>query len=102
MRRGSALSARSIPSLLANEPGNPWENGYVEGLNGEMFLCLAEARYVVDRWRLDYNHHRPHNMLNWMTLAAFAGACAAPDSASPCSPQHTRQDVVTTLTQVGT
>ena len=32
-----------------------------ECLNGELFLSLAEARYVVDRWRLDYNHYRPHS-----------------------------------------
>jgi len=93
------------------EPGSPWENGYVESfngklrdecLNGELFLSLAEARYVVDRWRLDYNHHRPHSMLNWMTPAAFAGACAAPGSAPPRPPQHTPEDVGTTLTQAGT
>jgi transposase InsO family protein len=87
------------------EPGSPWENGYVESfngrlrdecLNGELFLNLAETRYVVDRWRLDYNHHRPHSMLNWMTPAAFAArcrgrrrACAAPGSAAPHPSQHT-------------
>ena len=47
-------------------PGSPWENGYVESFNGklrdellnqELFLSLEEARWVVDRWRLDYNHH---------------------------------------------
>ena len=93
------------------EPGSPWENGYVESfngklkdecLNGELFLSLAEARYIVDRWRLDYNHHRPHSMLGWRTPAAFAGACAAPGSASPHPPQHTREDIGKTLTQVGT
>jgi len=93
------------------EPGSPWENGYIESfngklrdecLNGEVFLSLAEARYVVDRWRLDYNHHRPHSMLDWMTPAAFAGACAASGSASPRPPQHTPEDVGKTLTQVGT
>ena len=48
---------------------SPWENAYVESFNGklrdellnrELFLSLAEARCVVDEWRLDYNHHRPH------------------------------------------
>jgi putative transposase len=62
-------------------PGSPWENGYVESfngklrdelLNGELFLSLAEARWVVDRWRLDYNHHRPHSSLKYQTPAAFA------------------------------
>ena len=66
------------------EPGSPWENGYIESfngkfrdecLNGELFLCLAEAKYIVERWRLDYNHHRPHSMLDWMTPAAYAASC---------------------------
>ena len=30
---------------------------------------------VVDRWRLDYNHYRPHSMLGWMTPASFAARC---------------------------
>ena len=66
------------------EPGSPWENAYVESFNGklrdelldrELFLSLEEAKYVAERWRLDYNHHRPHSSLNWMTPAAFAASC---------------------------
>jgi len=43
-------------------PGSPWENSYVESfngklrdalLNGELFLKLPEARWIIDRWRLD-------------------------------------------------
>ncbi len=29
----------------------------------ELFLSLSEARYVLDEWRLDYNHHRRHGSL---------------------------------------
>ena len=43
-----------------------------ELLNRELFLSLAEARYVLDQWRLDYNHRRPHSALDWQTPAAFA------------------------------
>ena len=87
------------------EPGNPWRNRYIESfngklrdecLNGELFLSLAEARYVVGRWRLDYNHHRPHTRLDWMTPAVFAAscprmgrACVPPGSATPHPPEHT-------------
>jgi len=80
------------------EPGSPWENGYVESfngklrdecLNGEVFLSLAETRYVVDRWRLDYNHYRPHSALGWQTPAAFAASCVPPGSATPHPPEHT-------------
>jgi transposase InsO family protein len=54
--------------------GNPWESGYVESfngrfrdelLNGELFLSLAEERWVIDRWRLDYNHRRPLGSLDY-------------------------------------
>ncbi len=67
-------------------PGSPWENGYVESfngklrdelLNGELFLSLAEARWVIDRWRLDYNHRRPHSSLDYQTPAAFAARCSS-------------------------
>ena len=95
---------RSGVGTLFIEPGAPWENGYVESFNGkledeclnsELFLSLAEARYVVDRWRMDYNHHRPHSMLDWITPAAFAASCprkgrpcVPPDSATPHPPEH--------------
>lgn len=51
-------------------PGSPWENGYIESfnsklrdelLNRELFLYIDELRYVADRWRMDYNHYRPHS-----------------------------------------
>ena len=63
---------------------------------GELFLNLAEARYVVDRWRMDYNHHRPHSRLNWMTPAVYTASyprtgrpCVPPGSATPHPPEHT-------------
>ena len=72
-------------------PGSPWENGYIESFNGrlrdelldrELFLSINELRYVVDRWRMDYNHYRPHSSLNYMAPAAFAAACQSSDSAT--------------------
>jgi len=73
--------AQACVRTLYVQKASPWENGYVESfngklrdelLNGELFLSLAEARYVIDQWRLDYNHRRPHSSLNWQTPAAFA------------------------------
>ena len=111
------LGKHKVETLFI-EPGSPWENGYIESFNGklrdecldgELFLCLAEARYIVERWRLDYNHHRPHSMLDWMTPAAFAALC--PVSGRPCvrsasaTPQpneHTDENITPTLTKVGT
>ena len=48
----------------------PQRNGFVESFNGKMydeclneevFANLAEARAVIERWRVDYNHVRPHS-----------------------------------------
>lgn len=70
------------------EPGSPWENAYVESFNGKLedecldreeFLTLKEAKVIVEDWRLEYNHHRPHSSLNYMTPAAFAAGLARKD-----------------------
>ena len=103
--RGPEFVARSVrrwldqagvgPLFIAK--GSPWENGYVESFNGklrdellnrELFLSLAEARWVIDRWRIDYNHHRPHSGLDYCTPAAFAAGCVPPDFATLNPPEH--------------
>ena len=48
-----------------------------ELLNGELFLNLTELKYVVERWRMDYNHYRPHSSLDYQTPAAYADQCRA-------------------------
>lgn len=56
------------------EPGSPWENGYVESfnskmrdelLNREIFYTLQEAQILIERWRNEYNHFRPHSSLGY-------------------------------------
>ncbi len=42
-------------------------------------LSLAEVRYVLDEWRLDYNHRRLHSALDWQTPAAFAATLKPQD-----------------------
>jgi putative transposase len=77
------LKASDVETLYI-EPGSPWENGYIESfnsrlsdelLNGEIFLHIDEVKYVVERWRMDYNHYRPHSSLSYLTLAEFAKLC---------------------------
>ena len=77
-------------------PGSPWENGYVESfnsklrdelLNRELFLHIDELRYVADRWRMDYNHYRPHSSLGYMAPAAFVAKCLEQGSATLRLPQ---------------
>jgi hypothetical protein len=48
-----------------------------ELLSSEIFDTLAEARYLIDRWRLFYNHRRIQRALGKVTLAAFAATCAS-------------------------
>ena len=84
--------------------GSPWENGYVESfnsrfrdelLNRELFIGLEDARWVVDRWRLDFNHQRPHSSLDYQTPAEFSARWLPSDakvaSATPQQPAPLRQ-----------
>ena len=57
-----------------------------ELLNRELFLSLPEARYMLDEWREEYNHRRPHSGLNWRTPGAFAESLAAPPVGAPPLP----------------
>jgi transposase InsO family protein len=45
-------------------------------------------RYVADRWRMDYNHYRPHSSLDSMAPAAFAAKCIEQGSATLCLLQY--------------
>ena len=56
------------------EPGSPWENGYIESFNGklrgelldrEIFTTLEEAKVLINQWRKEYNHFRPHSSKNY-------------------------------------
>jgi putative transposase len=68
------------------EPGSPWQNPYVESFGSrirdellacEQFSCLAEAEVMVEDFRHDYNHHRPHSALGMRAPLAFARAWEA-------------------------
>jgi transposase InsO family protein len=102
------LSHAGVETLYV-EPGSPWENGYAESFHSrlrdeltkrEEFTNLAEARYMADAWRLEYNHRRPHSSLGYQTPAEFAAGCAA--ASAPAAPtlqrQHSRNPVVFTQT----
>ena len=87
---------RAEVNTLYIHKGSPWKNGYVKSFNGKLrdellnrklFLSPAEAKYVLDEWRLDYNHRRPHSALGWQMPAVLAANLKAQediaDGASP-------------------
>ena len=74
------LSRVGVKTLYI-EPGSPWENGYNESfngklrdelLNGEIFMTLKEARYLIETWRQEYNTIRPHSALGYKPPAPEA------------------------------
>jgi len=93
---GSEFTAKVVRNWLKRlgvttlyiEPGSPWENGYIESFNGklrdellnrEVFDTLLEAKVLVERWRREYNHIRPHSSLGYRppapeTILALDGA----------------------------
>ncbi len=112
---GPEFIAQAVKKWLADcgvktlyiEPGSPWENAYIESfnsrfrdefLNRELFGNDKEAKVLVEQYRLDYNHHRPHSSLGYMTPAGFAATCAPAGSAALRLPGHTCQEQDTLIT----
>jgi transposase InsO family protein len=63
------------------DPGSPWQNGFIESfhsrlreecLEREQLWTLSEARVVIEDWRIEYNHVRPHRSLKLETPKSFA------------------------------
>jgi len=86
---GPEFTAKAIRKWLAKlgvktlyiEPGSPWENGYIESFNGklrdellsrEIFTTLHEARVLIEQWRREYNHVRPHSARGYRSPAPEA------------------------------
>ena len=97
---GPEFVAQELRQRLSNlgtgtlyiEPGSPWENGYVESLNGkfrdeflngEIFYTLREAKVLIEGWRREYNKVRPHSALGYrppaqsVTVEKPARMCAS-------------------------
>lgn len=83
------LAASGVGTLYI-EPGSPWQNAYVETFNGkledellagEMFFTLSEAKVLVEQYRLEYNHERPHSSLGYRTPVEFAELQSATETA---------------------
>jgi putative transposase len=73
------LQEAKIETALS-DPGSPWQNGTNESFNGkfrdeclnmEWFRSRAEARVVIEQWRIHYNEDRPHSTLGYLTPMQF-------------------------------
>lgn len=88
----SWIVAQGIGTALI-EPGKPWQNGVAESFNGkfrdeylslEWFRTRAEAKVLIESWRLQFNQVHPHSSLGYLTPNEFVvqGASSAPRQAT--------------------
>jgi putative transposase len=91
-------------------PGKPIQNAFIESFNGRLrdellnetlFSSLTHARSALSNWRSDYNDHRPHSGLGWLTPAEFAQTInprrdAVLRSRNGSAPQHAATPANTT------
>ncbi|WP_256725108.1 integrase core domain-containing protein, partial [Xanthomonas oryzae] len=54
-----------------------------ECLNEHWFPTLLHARTEIERWRREYNEHRPKKTIGGMTPAAYAQQLANSDIINP-------------------
>lgn len=68
-------------NTLYISPGSPWENPFIESFNGTfrgeclnrwIFTDGREAQAIIEQWRQEYNHRRPHSSLGYLPPAVFA------------------------------
>lgn len=81
------------------EPGSPWENPYIESFNGkfrdeclnrEVFASGADARAVIEVWRIEYNTERPHSSLGYKTPREFTELAVKRRQAAGCLSDTTK------------
>jgi putative transposase len=86
-------------------PGKPMQNAFAESfigrlrdelLNETLFRSLDHTRAVLDTWRADYNHQRPHSRLGWLCPAIYAAerrsaALRSTDGSAPRTAAFTAQ-----------
>ena len=88
MDHGTEFTSRALDEwawqnkvqLDFTRPGKPTDNGLCESFNGRLrdeclnvneFQNMAEAKRIIEAWRVDYNEHRPHSSLGNLTPKEF-------------------------------
>ena len=86
---GQVLDSLGVPAnvqLSFIRPGKPNENAYIESFNGKFrdeclnehwFITMAQARRIIEAWRIEYNTERPHSSLGNLTPEEYAESCLA-------------------------
>ena len=86
-------------------PGKPTQNAFVESFNGRLrdeclnehlFDRLADARRIIEAWRVDYNQARPHTSLGGLAPAVFARRARTPRPAPDLPPGSAQRALITT------
>jgi putative transposase len=110
MDNGPEFSGRALDTwayargvqLRFIRPGKPIENAFVESFNGKFrdeclnehwFASVAEARALIEAWRIDYNTVRPHSALHKATPEQFANSlCGRSPAQTPARADWKNQD----------
>lgn len=73
--------AEQNTNTLFIEPGQPWQNPYIESFNSifrqefldaNLFYSFKAAQLGADHYKTEYNFDRPHGVLDDLTPAEFA------------------------------
>ena len=103
----SSSCSRMRPGMLAKagiktiyiEPGSPWSRSrrrFIESFNGrlraeclvrEQLWTLSESKVVIEGWRWEYNHIRPHRSLGYVRPLKFTGK-EPPQGLGICHPDY--------------
>ena len=74
------------------DPGKPVQNAFIESFNGKFrdeclsqswYTSLDDAQQIIEAWRMDYNHVRPHSSLGYLTPEEYAATAAARPASTP-------------------
>jgi putative transposase len=110
MDNGPEFSGRALDTwayargvhLRFIRPGKPIENAFVESFNGKFrdeclnehwFASVAEARALIEAWRVDYNTVRPHSALHGATPEQFRNSlCGRSPAQTPARADWKNKD----------
>jgi hypothetical protein len=88
------------------DAGKPTQNGHIESFNGrfraecldqEWFGSLAQAREIIEAWRIGYNQQRPHSSLGYLPPDVWTERYHQ-QQRIPCSDWHTNGGKLSTAT----